>query len=367
VALSVGIVGLPNVGKSTLFNALTRAGAAVAPYPFTTIDPNVGVAAVPEPRLEVLTRMVQPERTTPATIQFVDIAGLVRGAHRGEGLGNQFLSHIRAVDAIAIVCRCFANPDVSHVEGAADPVRDIEILDLELILADLEIAERRLEKARTAAKARPREAASELESLETLRAHLQAGRPAAHWVASGGPTEEALARELSLLTAKPRLYVANVSEQDLPDGGPLAAAVCRLAQAQAVPCVPLCAQLETDLSEWSEDEAAAYRREVGLERSGLEALAQAAYRLLDLVTFFTVVGGNEVRAWAVPRGTKAPQAAGRVHTQMEQGFIRAEVLAFEDLVAAGSWHAARERGLLRVEGREYQVRDGDVCLFRFNP
>ena len=366
MALQIGIVGLPNVGKSTLFNALTQAGAAVAAYPFTTIEPNRGVVAVPDPRLECLAGMVGPEQVTPATVEFVDIAGLVRGAHRGEGLGNQFLGHIRAVDAIALVCRCFSSPDVVHVDGTVDPARDLEVLDLELVLADLEVAERRLEKVQSAAKARPRDYAAELEALEELRARLQAGERAAAW-AAGGTAEAALAWDMSLLTAKKRVYVSNVGEEDLPDGGPLAEEVTRVAWEEDAPSVVLCAQLEADLSEWPADEAAAYRADVGLERSGLEALAEAGYAVLDLITFFTITGGREVRAWPIPRGTQAAQAAGKVHSQMERGFIRAEVVPFDQLVATGGWHAAREQGILRTEGRDYQVQDGDVCLFRFSP
>jgi GTP-binding protein YchF len=374
MALQVGIVGLPNVGKSTLLNALTQAGAAVAAYPFTTIEPNRGVVAVPDPRLHVLAEMVGPEQVTPATVEFVDIAGLVRGAHRGEGLGNQFLGHIRTVDAIALVCRCFSNPDVPHVDGTVDPLRDLEVLDLELIMADLEVTERRLDKVRSAAKARPRDYAAELEALEELRAQLQAGERAAAWAAdldeasrASGTARAALAQEMCLLTAKKRVYVANVGEEDLPEGGPLAGAIALLADEEGARAVVLCAQLEADLSEWPPDEAAAYRADVGLERSGLEALAQAGYAVLDLITFFTITGGREVRAWAVQRGTEAPRAAGKVHSQMERGFIRAEVVRFEQLVDAGDWHAARERGILRIEGRDYRVQDGDVCLFRFSP
>jgi len=366
MALQIGIVGLPNVGKSTLFNALTQAGAAVAAYPFTTIEPNRGVVAVPDPRLQHLAAMVGPERVIPVTVEFVDIAGLVRGAHQGEGLGNQFLGHIRTVDAVALVCRCFSDPDVAHVEGTVDPLRDLDVLDLELILADLEVTERRLEKVRSAAKARPRDYAAELSSLEDLRERLQAGERAAAWAALGA-AEAALAQEMSLLTAKDRVYVANVGEDDLPGGGPMAGEVARVAEDEGVPFVVLCAQLEADLSEWPPDEASAYRADAGLERSGLEALAQAGYTVLDLITFFTITGGQEVRAWSIQRGTKAPQAAGKVHTQMERGFIRAEVVDFGQLMEAGSWHTARERGVLRIEGRDYEVQDGDVCLFRFTP
>lgn len=366
MSLSIGIVGLPNVGKSTLFNALTRAGAPVAPYPFTTIEPNRGVVVVPDPRLDVLAEMVGPDRATPATVEFVDIAGLVKGAHEGEGLGNQFLGHIRNVDAIALVCRCFSNPDVAHVDGSVDPVRDLEVLELELALADLEVTERRLDKARSAAKANPRDHAAEVAALEGLRERLQAAGRAASWAAPG-IAESVLAREMFLLTAKERVYVANVGEEDLPNGGPLAKAVARVAEEERAPCVIICAQLEADLSEWPPDEAAAYRADAGLERPGLEVLAQAGYQVLDLITFFTITGGEEVRAWPIPRGTKAPQAAGKVHSQMEHGFIRAEVVGFEQLVETGSWHGVRDRGILRTEGRDYQVQDGDVCLFRFSP
>ncbi len=366
MSLSIGIVGLPNVGKSTLFNALTQAGATVAPYPFTTIEPNQGVVAVPDSRLDVLAGMVGPEQVTPAAVKFVDIAGLVRGAHQGEGLGNQFLGHIRGVDAVALVARCFANPDVAHVDGTVDPLRDLEVLDLELILADLEVTERRLDKVRSAAKAHPRDHAAEMKALEDLRERLQAGERARVWAARG-TTEAALAREMSLLTAKERVYVSNVGEEDLPDGNVLSRTVARVAEEDGALSVIVCAQLEADLGDWPPDEAADYRADVGLERSGLEALAWAGYAVLDLITFFTITGGKNTRAWPIKRGTGAAQAAGKVHTQMEKGFIRAEVLHFEQLSELGSWHAARERGVLRIEGRDYEMQDGDVCLFRFSP
>ncbi len=365
MSLQIGIVGLPNVGKSTLFNALTQASAAVAPYPFTTIDPNRGIAAVPDERLEALARLVGPTQVTPATVEFVDIAGLVRGSHHGEGLGNRFLAHIREVDAVAVVARGFTDPDVPHVEGDLDPRRDLEVLDLELALADLETVQRRLERTRAAAKARPKEVAGELALLEGLEAHLQRGERALTWARTNEAA--ALTRELHLLTAKPRLYVANVAEDDLPDGGENGAAVARIAQQEGVPCVVLCARLEADLASWPPDEAAEYRAAAGLERSGLAELVWAGYRTLDLITFFTIVGGREVRAWSVRRGAAAPEAAGRVHTDMERGFIRAEVIGWAELVAAGGWAAARERGLVRTEGRDYVVQDGEVCLFRFNP
>ena len=366
MALQVGIVGLPNVGKSTLFNALTSGDAAVAPYPFTTIEPNLGVVNVPDTRLEALSRLVEPELTTAATIEFVDIAGLVRGAHQGEGLGNQFLGHIRSVNAVAIVCRCFKDADLAHVEGTVDPVRDLEILQTELVLADLEMVERRLERVRSSAKANPRLRAGEIRALEAVADRLGRGERAEGWTMEDH-TATAPTEDLPLLTAKRRVYVANVREDDLPGGGPLAAAVVGVAAAEHAPSVVLCAELEAGLAEWPDDEAATYRAAVGLERSGLELLAKGGYETLDLITFFTIVGGREVRAWPVPRGTVAPAAAGVVHSQMEQGFIRARVIRFDTLATEGSWQSARDRGLVRTEGRDYVIQDGDICLFRFSP
>ncbi len=388
--LEIGIVGLPNVGKSTLFNALTRAGAAVASYPFTTIEPNVGVVPVQDRRLTDITALVGPEKVVPTTVRFVDIAGLVKGAHRGEGLGNQFLGHIRNVDAVAMVVRCFEASDVSHVTLDLDPINDIETVDTELILADLATVERRLEKVRRSAKAQPREHSGELDWLERLRAHLDDGLPARSteswasaqgaesWASAQGAeswasaqgfaeTEQEVAwtKELNLLTAKPRLYVANIGEDDCPDGGPLVQRVTARAASEGAQVVAICAQVEMDLLEWPPDEAADYLAELGMAESGLQRLVHAGYRLLNLITFFTTTGGRVVQAWTVQRGAHTPQAAGQVHTDMERGFIRAEVVTCDDLVAAGSVAAAREKGLLRLEVKEYVVQDGDVIRFRF--
>jgi GTP-binding protein YchF len=363
--LQIGIVGLPNVGKSTVFNALTKAGAAVASYPFTTIDPNMGVAEVDDRRLKDIAALVGPERVVPTAIQFVDIAGLVKGASRGEGLGNQFLGHIRNVDAIAMVVRCFRDPDVAHVSTDLDPQADIEAIDLELILADLATVERRMEKVKSMAKARPKDYEAQLAWLTGLRQHLDDGTRADRY--GQVDREAAWLKELNLLTAKPRLYVANVGEEDLPDGGQLAARVAETAVAEGTERVVLCALLETELAEWLPDEAAAYRAEVGLRESGLQTLVQAGYRLLNLITFFTTTGGKEVRAWTLRQGSLALEAASKVHTDMQRGFIRAEVVSYEDLMAAGSLVVAREKGLLRLEGREYVVQDGDVIHFRFSP
>lgn len=361
--LEIGIVGLPNVGKSTLFNALTRAGAAVASYPFTTIEPNVGVVPVEDRRLTDIATLVRPEKVVPTTVRFVDIAGLVEGAHRGEGLGNQFLGHIRNVDAVAMVVRCFQARNVPHVTPDLEPINDIETVDVELILADLATVERRLEKVRSSAKARPKEYAGELAWLERLRAHLDGGALARGFAETD--QELAWAKTLNLLTAKPRLYVANIGEDDCPDGGALAQRVAAQAAVEGSQAIPLCAQVEMDLLEWPPDEAAAYLAELGMAESGLQRLVHAGHLLLDLLTFFTTTGGRVVQAWTVRRGTHALQAAGKVHSDMERGFIRAEVVTYDDLTAAGSVAAAREKGLLRLEGKEYVVRDGDVIHFRF--
>ncbi len=363
MSLQVGLVGLPNAGKSTLFNALTRAHAPVAPYPFTTIDPHVGVVAVPDPRLDALARLLRPEKVTPTTLQVVDIAGLVKDAHKGEGLGNQFLAHIRNVDAIAIVARCFYDDDVPHVSGTLDPREDIAILELELALADVQTVEKRLATVRSAAKVGKKEFAAELALLERVRKHLAEGHPVR--TLPLGEEERALLKPLQLLTAKPLLYIANVGESDLPTGGELAARVASIAQRAHAESLCVCAQCEMELAEWSEENAAQYRREMGVE-SSLARVIRAAYHLLDLITYFTATGGKELRAWTLKRGRTALDAAGQVHTDMARGFIRAEVIPATTLLQIGSLTTAREKGIMRIEGRDYVVQDGDVMHFRFN-
>jgi GTP-binding protein YchF len=362
--VELGIVGLPNVGKSTLFNALTRANALVAPYPFTTIEPNVGVVPVPDERLQRIVDIVKPEKVVPSSLRVVDIAGLVKGASKGEGLGNQFLSHIRNVDAIAMVVRGFHNPDIPHVTAELEPGQDVETVLLELGLADLATVERRQEKTRDSAKARPADLADELAALDALHQRLNSGLPAR------GPDltllEGALAQELNLLTAKPLLYVANVGEEDLPDGGPFLDPLRRRAEVEGTQLVVICAQCEVELADWPAQDAAAYRQELGMQETGLDRFVQAGYRLLNLMTFFTITGGKEAHAWPIPRGTPVVDAAGRIHTDMQRGFVRAEVIGCEHLVRAGSIAAAREKGLLHLEGKDYIVQDGDVVHIRFN-
>lgn len=363
--MKLGIVGLPNVGKSTLFNAITKAGAEAANYPFCTIEPNVGVVTVPDERLDVLTQMYKPKKTTPTAIEFVDIAGLVKGASRGEGLGNKFLSHIREVDAIVHVVRCFEDANVVHVEGSIDPVRDIETINLELIFSDLEIMEKRLDKSRKAAKSGDRSLIIEAKVVENIKDSLEKGIPVRNMKFS--EEEEQVVKQLFLLTSKPVLYVCNVSEDDLTSGGENAYVkkVREYAEKEGSGVVVICAKVEEEIADFDDDEKKEFLSGYGLEQSGLDKLIKESYRLLGLISFLTG-GPDEVRAWTIRKGTKAPQAAGKIHSDIERGFIRAEVIAYEQLVAAGSETAAKEKGLIRSEGKEYVMQDGDVVYFRFN-
>ena len=364
--MKLGFVGLPNVGKSTLFNAITNAGAQSANYPFCTIDPNVGVVSVPDVRLDELTRMYNPAKTTPAVIEFVDIAGLVKGASKGEGLGNKFLANIREVDAIVHVVRCFENDDIVHVEGSIDPLRDIETINLELIFSDMEMLERRIDRTAKALKG-DKGLQTELDFFKRVYAVLEEGKPARSVECT--PEEAAMLSTVSLLTAKPVIYAANLSEADFtggsPERNPHFAKVEQLAAGENAEVLPICAQLEADIADMEGEEKTLFLSELGLEHSGLDRLIQKSYHLLGLISYLTA-GPQEVRAWTITRGTKAPQAAGKIHTDFERGFIRAEIISYEDLMACGSMTAAKEKGLVRSEGKEYVMQDGDVVLFRFN-
>ena len=365
--MKLGIVGLPNVGKSTLFNSLTKAGAESANYPFCTIDPNVGVVTVPDERLNVLGEMYHTKKIIPAAIEFVDIAGLVKGASKGEGLGNQFLANIREVDAIVHVVRCFEDSNIVHVDGSIDPLRDIETINLELIFSDLEILERRISKAVRAAR-NDKTIAKELALMERIKAHLEDGKMAKSFDDINDEDEQQWLESYNLLTYKPVIFAANVAEDDLADDGASNAgvqAVREYAKREDCEVFVVCAEIEQEIAELDDDEKSMFLEELGLKESGLEKLIKASYSLLGLISYLTA-GEPEVRAWTIKKGTKAPQAAGKIHSDFERGFIRAEIVSYDDLMACGTYNAAKEKGLVRLEGKDYVVQHGDIILFRFN-